>query len=1361
MILHFNNTTLDLTVDDNSYRYREIKGSHAITLYFSLPQHVEIPVGAYCEFEGETYTLEEPENFKMRNSRNFEYTLTLESAQAKLKKYRFRNPLDGQLKFSLTANPQDHLKMLVDNLNRRDSGWSIGMCITSVEKVISYNHTSCDAALSQMADAFETEWEVVGKTISLHKVEYNKTNPLPLSYGKGKGFRPDVGRVSLSDKRPIEILFVQGGDRNIDKSKYGSKELLLPKAQTLIYEGRTYVTDAEGLSLQRADKPLLSHTEDSLDCSQIYPSRVGSVTKVETTKEGFCDFLDTTIPEALDYSKYRIAGEKMTIIFQSGMLSGKEFDIQQEEKSVSGYVHTERRFKIVEQEVDGEPMPKGNYMPVVGDTYAVFGMMLPDAYICDNTTKTGASWDLFREGAKYLYENEDQQFTFTGELDSIWAKKDWLNIGGRIKLGGYILFSDPQFQIEGVGIRIVGIKDYINNPHSPELELSNSVVGSSIMSDLRKIESNEVMVDDLHRDALQFTKRRFRDAKETTEMLEKAMLNFTGGINPISVQTMQLLLGDESLQYRFVNGRQNPQTVAHEVVYTPKTKVLTVKAGTLQHMTLGVKTLSSIHKANEYKFWDISLFNTPPLTEGVKKYYLYAKVSATTQSGEFRISETAIGIREVAGYYHLLVGFLNSEYDGDRSFVPMYGFAELTPGRLTIPRIVSADGKTYFDLERGEIGGCITFINSSGTSVGLADFEADNTQKIADAKAYAEAQANAAKRAAIEAATADNAAAVADYNTKFAQQQAQIDGEVSNWYGTHSPTLTNTPANAWKTDLDRDRHLGDTFLNSTPYIDDASTPDAGKAWRFTKNGTIYSWNPISDSDAVKALQQAAKAQATADGKSTTYYEKPTSYAYGDTWVLESDVIHAPNKKGELLFASQGSASYNATHWGSKLRYTDDSAANEAKDRLNKWADDAVISPTEKAALRNERTSVAGEKEIVVANAVACKVSTVDFLASWNLYDAELVYHSTAAPENIPIRPAFATTQSGYYAAKKTIAAQITAAQQQATIGNTEAASAATKDALAKELGYTDFATMKAAAAADKTIIDGGHLRTALIDVDNLVAKQVDVVNGASRVKITPELGLILLENNIETATFSGEQASSINSIVPEVASIPITEQHIVIRSTNMDVEPNGRRYMASGSIARTSNALVVEIPAITLYSALYCSNDYVEPNPIDGWMQICVNGGVAKEMQFASRAFVKESYQNGFDQEGYPIYDDRYRLNQVDSRSFPAQSISIPAKTASSTSAPITVEFSYGFGRGSQAGNVSWDIDLYAKFGNNPAANAPVTTNLRIGGTAFNASFFGNGVLFSKAIDQYVGMLSTPTGTELIARNGNRGFKFD
>ena len=65
---------------------------------------------------------------------------------------------------------------------------------------------------------------------------------------------------------------------------------------------------------------------------------------------------------------------------------------------------------------------------------------------------------------------------------------------------------------------------------------------------------------------------------------------------------------------------------------------------------------------------------------------------------QFLLSETAIKMEQIAGYYHLHHGILNSEYEGERSFVELYGFTEVLPGRVTTERIISPDGKTYFDL---------------------------------------------------------------------------------------------------------------------------------------------------------------------------------------------------------------------------------------------------------------------------------------------------------------------------------------------------------------------------------------------------------------------------------------------------------------------------------------------------------------------------------------------------------------------------------------------------------------------------------------------------------------------------------------
>lgn len=763
MIIYNNagNKVLEIEVDDNSYRNRAVMGDHSLTLYYSLPEHVEIPVGSYCEFQGETFTLKRPENFKMKHKRLFEYTVLFDPPEANAKVWKFRNPVDGRLKFSLTAKPHEHLQMFVDNMNRRDKGWTVGECIDGVETLIAYDHDFCIDALTRMASTFKTEYEFTGKRVSLRKIEYNKSNPLPLSYGCGNGFKPGVGRSNTGDNPPTEILFVQGGTDNIDPSKYGSSELLLPNNQTLAYDGehfededgfiaknaRRYVVDEAGLSIRRDDKQLSSLAEDSLDCSEIYPKRVGTVNTVVVVdeKNNFYDIVDTSIPSSLNYEECLIEGETMTIVFQTGMLAGREFEVKYYHNAVKG--KAARRFEIVPADIDGQTMPNTTFAPKSGDKYAVFKCMLPTAYICDNATKTGASWDMFRAAVKCLFDNEDLKFTFTGELDGIWSKKDWVNIGGRIKLGGYIRFSDEQFQKDGVLVRITGIKDYINKPHSPVIELSNTTVSGSVSSTLNDLKSEEVIVDDLHRDAIQFTKRRFRDAKETISMLEEALLdNFTNSINPIAVQTMSMLVGDESLQFRFVNSKTNPVPVTHRIVYDNETKQLTAAAGIIQHMTLGINTVSASHKVSEYKFWDMTAYTSAVLDDGKKKYYLYAKVSKTAQTGVFTLSENAIKLEGVSGFYHLLVGVLNSEYNEERSFVTLYGFTEILPGRITTDRIVSTDGNTYFDLLKGIISGQIKFKSGSSGLYELDEWEAVNgliTQAQNTANAAVESAKNA------------------------------------------------------------------------------------------------------------------------------------------------------------------------------------------------------------------------------------------------------------------------------------------------------------------------------------------------------------------------------------------------------------------------------------------------------------------------------------------------------------------------------------------------------------------------------------------------------------------------------------------
>lgn len=709
---------LDIPVDDDSYRYRAIAQAKKVELRYSLVDHVELPTGAYIEYQGERYTLWYPSDFKKEGTRVFDYTVTFGGNEEILKKYKYKLLSDKpyKLKFVMTATPGMFMELLVDNLNLYDSGWTVGTVIEAPEKLLSFNHEKCWAVLGRLAEEFDTEFEIVGKTINLRKVEYYKDAPLKLFYGKGNGFLPGVGRANQGDNLPVEILYVQGGERNIDYSAYGSQTLLLPKSQELEYQGRRYKTDKDGMYVTSADRPLSSYNEDSYDASDIYPSRVGTVSETDTEPgedtDGndvtFYNFYDSSVPANLNFEDCLIAGQTMTVIFQTGRLAGREFDVK--------YVHDGRKFEIVSSEQDGMTLPNASLYPEVGDKYAVFNISLPAAYVCDNATKTGASWDMFREAVRYLYEREERQFTFIGELDGIWAKKNWLAIGAKLVPAGYVDFSDPQFQPDGILIRITGVRDHINRPHSPELELSNTQVGGFLSDELGKLESEEVVNDKRYKEALQFTKRRYRDAIEAQEMLEVAFDNYSKGIDPIWVRTMSLLVGDESLQFRFVNSKTAPVTVMPDFRYDDNTGVFTAPALILQHMTLGISDIKESHKPSEYQYWDMGAYTSPYLGD-YGKLYLYAKCGKSGGKGTFEMSGSPHKFEE-DGYYYFLTGLLGSQFDGARSFVTVYGFTEILPGRVTVDRIVSTDGNTYFILNKGdgsgEFHGRMVFTAGSG-----------------------------------------------------------------------------------------------------------------------------------------------------------------------------------------------------------------------------------------------------------------------------------------------------------------------------------------------------------------------------------------------------------------------------------------------------------------------------------------------------------------------------------------------------------------------------------------------------------------------------------------------------------------------
>jgi len=729
---------LDFLVDDKSYRYKAVMDDNTMTLYFNMPEFHEIPQGSYCDFKAERYFLLEDENFKQNHSRDFEYTLILDSSQSLTKEAKFKfftmnaGVIDSpfELKFSLTATPREFAQRFVDNMNIYDpaGGWSVGSCIESDPVCIDFNHDYCFDVLAKIVDAFKTEWEFDNKTLNIGKVEKSKDSPIPLKYGYNCGLLPGTSRANMSSSKVISRLFIEGSDRNIDSSTYGATTLHMPKSTTITYEGVQYRTDATGTYLERVT-PVGRQLEGSVDLTKIYPKRIGTVSAVTVVNAttNLYDIVDSSIPDTLNFASLVIGGETMTIVFQTGQLAGKEFDV--------AYKAADKRFEIVPTSDNGVNYPSGSLIPEIGDKYAVFHIDLPNEY------KTQAETDVLNEAVKYLWENEQPKYTYTGTLDEIYAKRNWLEIGGKMNCGYFVALSDDNYLTTPVSIRIVGVKEYINKPKEPEITLSNEVTGRSLSSELNKTSTQEQAIDRKDSEVVRFARRQFADVKQTTEMLQNSLLNFSGSISPLTVQTMQLIAGDETLQFVFVANSNSTASVAHNEIYNPTTKQFISSAGIIQHKTLGVTTLSSSHAASELKWWQMSAYISPVLDDSTKSYYLYAKVSKTDNTGVFLLSETAIALEGVDGYYHLLMGILNSENDGDRSYSQMYGYSELTPARLTTKKIASPSGNTFFDLENEVIQGNIKF--QSGVSV-ESGISTAKSEAISTAASDATTKANAA-----------------------------------------------------------------------------------------------------------------------------------------------------------------------------------------------------------------------------------------------------------------------------------------------------------------------------------------------------------------------------------------------------------------------------------------------------------------------------------------------------------------------------------------------------------------------------------------------------------------------------------------
>lgn len=533
------NLVASVVVGSNSYTLNEIMGDAYLQLEFALGEYVDIRRDSYCVYNGVRYTLIKAVNVEKISTVEYNYSARFEAPQELLENIIMSHMAgEGQIttkayerNFSISGKAHEHIEMLLRNTAERlHTNFHIGTIDSSLTgvKTVAYNVVSCKSALQLIANAFECEWWVSGNesegyAVNLGKCSFNESNPTKLAYGHDNGVLGGTKRQLHKDAQRMTHIAVQGGSQNIntlsqlpDVPPYKFSTLHLPK--TLDYDDTTGIGhifyDVRGnkfegetgfnmatsvlLTIDRnantMTSSLFNEAEDviverAFDLSEFYPKKSRFVSAFSFQRNNTEFYIeDSSIEDACDYKHYQLGGEKITIVFQTGALAGKTFD-------VINYDHENRRFECALADYDTISMPSVDevmWRPVVGEEFIVYGTALPKSYFADMSTDpfSGAEWEMARRTASILCENFNDKYAYSLTIDSNWLSRRTTEQRNALKCGFWVHFVDNQLAGGGVDIRITAVKEYLTRPLQPELTIGDEVKTVSIAQKLQQIQSS-------------------------------------------------------------------------------------------------------------------------------------------------------------------------------------------------------------------------------------------------------------------------------------------------------------------------------------------------------------------------------------------------------------------------------------------------------------------------------------------------------------------------------------------------------------------------------------------------------------------------------------------------------------------------------------------------------------------------------------------------------------------------------------------------------------------------------------------------------------------------------------------------------
>lgn len=454
--------------------HHELMSSEYIELVFNEVTVIDIPIGAYVEYNGSRYTVTNPVTPDIIDG-GYKYCIQFKADWMRWEgiTYFYINEFSqkNETSWSMTATPDLFLQMIVENISRatgKTYTFSYDSSLTAT-KDLQFNNTTVLEALSMVADAFETEWWIEGTVIHLSRCEHG--DALALTYGQNIGV-PSVQRSSEYATR----IYAFGSTRNItqDYQNSGATNALVEKRLTL--PAGKYPNGYKDIKPNLSPEEIIEKTvifDDIYPSSDFAISDVRVKVSVDSTTEVGKDENGNPIYASMPVYFFKIAGiafsedliiEGLTlkVHFLTGHLQGREFEL--------AYHKDTSEYEIIVNQDGAIKLPNETLLPQDNDVVVLFNIVMPDEYVTSAENRLEAALDDYIE-KKLLSDNNT--YSFKSNPVTFAENNTSVNVGRKITLN------------HGTGIlqsRILSIEYPLEYPSKVDISVGESIPQGKISS---------------------------------------------------------------------------------------------------------------------------------------------------------------------------------------------------------------------------------------------------------------------------------------------------------------------------------------------------------------------------------------------------------------------------------------------------------------------------------------------------------------------------------------------------------------------------------------------------------------------------------------------------------------------------------------------------------------------------------------------------------------------------------------------------------------------------------------------------------------------------------------------------------------